>query len=81
MINDVMKPQTPRAKEISCWDCIYRDKTMYVTDDGREIPTGVTKDTCEMYSGNLGRFKPNEVLFNNEECIFYISESWPMEEE
>ena len=81
MINDVMKPQTPRAKEISCWDCIYRDKTMYVTDDGREIPTGVTKGICEMYPGTMGRFKPTDILFQNKECLYYISESWPTEEE
>lgn len=81
MINDVMKPQTPRAKEISCWDCIYRDKTTYVTDDGREIPTGVTKAHCEMYPFESRRAKPDEVLFQNEECLYYISESWPTEEE
>ena len=73
IINHEMKPQTPRAKGISCWDCIYRDKTIYITDDRREIPTGVTKDICEMYSGKMGRFKPNEVLFQNKECFYYIS--------
>ena len=57
---DPMKMQTANVNTIPCRDCIYRDKA-FVTVDGERLNTGVTKDTCMIFDGRNGRWKPNSV--------------------
>ena len=67
---DPMKMQTANVNTIPCRDCIYRDKA-FVTVDGERMNTGITKDTCMIYDGRNGRWKPNGVYFHSEACAFY----------
>lgn len=70
MKNDPMKMQTADIKKVMCRDCIYRDRTT-LKIDGDEIPVGVTRDTCLIYDGKKGNWKPTEVIIRNQACDFY----------
>ena len=70
MTNDTMKMQTAEPERMKCRDCIYRDQdTMKI--DGKVIQTGIARATCLIFDGEKGRWKPNNVYFLNEDCIFY----------
>jgi len=70
MKHDPMVMQTANAKTIPCRNCIYRDRA-YVEIGGERMDTGITKDTCMIFDGKGGRWKPNDVYFHSEACVFY----------
>lgn len=60
----------PDRNEISCKDCVYRDKELLELD-GEDIPVGITRDTCLVFDGDKVGYKPHDVLFGLEDCNFY----------
>ena len=70
MRQDPMKMQTANKDTIPCRNCIYRDKA-FVIIDGEKLETGITKDTCLIFDGKKGNWKPNNVYFHSEMCVFY----------
>lgn len=70
MMDDPMKMQTADAGKVRCRDCIYRDReTMKIGD--KRILIGVTRDTCMIYDGQKGNWKPTSVILRNRNCEFY----------
>ena len=65
-----MKLQTADPAKISCRDCLYRDKTV-VKVDGETLRVGITRDTCLVFDGKRGNWKPSDVYFQNADCMFY----------
>lgn len=70
MVDQPMKLQKADPNTIPCRDCIYRDKTT-LRLNGELLRPGITKDTCMIFDGKKGNWKPNNVYFLNEDCIFY----------
>ena len=70
MKNDPMKMQTADIRKVKCRDCLYRDRTV-MEIDGERVLVGVTRDTCLIYSGKNGNWKPTEVIIQNKDCEFY----------
>ena len=70
MINGEIRMQTADPKKMRCRDCIYRDRSVTVLD-GKTVLTGVMKATCLIYDGKSGRWKPDFVVFENKNCMFY----------
>ena len=70
MRHEPMKMQTANKDTIQCKDCLYRDRA-FVTVDGEKLETGITKDTCMIFDGKKGNWKPNGVYFRNERCPMY----------
>ena len=66
-----MKAQVPDGTQIACKNCIHRDRT-FVDIKGKNIPVGVTKGNCDMFT--YPDAKPSEVLFLNADCPFYERE-------
>lgn len=63
----------PDLNKISCKDCEYRNKTI-VEINGKNIPFGTIKTTCDMYPGYPYDEKPSKILFQNEPCELYEKE-------
>jgi hypothetical protein len=57
----------PDIEKIQCKDCIFREK-----DRLNGAIKGATLSVCDCYDG-----KPSEILWKNEECIYYESEDEP----
>ena len=70
MIDQPMRWQNADPNKMPCRDCIYRDQTT-VTIDGEKIRSGITRDTCLIYDGKRGNWKPSNVYFMNESCPMY----------
>ena len=70
MTNDTMKMQTADPARMRCRDCIYRDQETSVLD-GKKVQIGIMRATCLIFDGKKGRWKPNDVYFQNEDCLFY----------
>lgn len=70
MIDKPMRWQNADPKKMACRDCIYRDQTT-VTIDGKKIRSGITRDTCLIFDGKRGKWKPQNVYFMNEGCPMY----------
>lgn len=69
-----VKVQFPDSTRIKCKDCVFRDKTE-IELNGKTFKVGVTKDFCDIYQKPpKSNGKPIEVLFNNEDCEFYVKE-------
>lgn len=69
-----VKGEFPDGEKIKCKDCVFRDKTE-VKVNGKLLNPGVTKAYCEMYQGPpKDNGKPNNILFDNEDCDFYVKE-------
>lgn len=70
MRNNEVHAQTADPNKMPCRDCIYRDRdTMKI--EGKLIRVGIMRDTCLIYDGKRGHWKPNNVYFMNEHCDFY----------
>ena len=70
MIDQPMRWQNADPNKMPCRDCIYRDQTT-VTIDGEKIRSGITRDTCLIFDGKRGNWKPSNVYFMNEICPMY----------
>lgn len=73
MIDKPMRFQTADPNKMPCRDCIYRDQTT-VELNGETLRVGITRDTCLIYDGNRGHWKPSNVYFMNEHCEFYVQD-------
>jgi len=73
MKDDPMVLQTADAGKVQCQDCIYRDRTV-MTIGGKETKVGVTRDTCLIFDGKKGNWKPTKVILRNGICDFYEKE-------
>lgn len=62
--------QTANPYKMKCKDCDYRDRDTMIIE-GKLILTGIMRDTCAIYDGKGGNWKPNSVYFQNEDCEFY----------
>ena len=70
MTNDSMKMQVADPGRMRCRDCLYRDRdTMKI--DGKIIRPGISRATCLVFDGKKGNWKPNNVYFQNEDCLLY----------
>ena len=65
-----MKMQTANVNTIPCRDCLYRDKTT-IKVDGEIIRVGITRDTCMIFDGKNGNWKPSNVYFQSKRCPLY----------
>ena len=70
MKSDPMKLQTADVSKVQCRNCIYRDRTV-MTIGGEKTLVGVTRDTCLIYDGKKGNWKPTSVILRNMTCDFY----------
>lgn len=70
MKDDPMYLQTADADKVQCKDCIYRDRTV-VKIGGVNTPVGITRDTCLIFDGKRGNWKPTSVILRNKYCEFY----------
>lgn len=70
MTNDTMKMQTADPGKMQCRDCIYRDQETMVLD-GKKVQVGIMRASCLIFDGKNGRWKPNNVYFRDENCLFY----------
>lgn len=70
MVNGEFRMQNADPERMQCRDCIYRDKdTMQI--EGKTVQTGIARATCLIFDGKKNRWKPNNVYFNGEPCMFY----------
>lgn len=60
---------SPEFDKIKCKDCVFRRKDGKI---GKSVIHGATNAFCDVYPKSPG--KPYEVLWNNEDCEFYVSE-------
>lgn len=70
MTNDTMKMQTADPEKMVCKDCLYRDRTE-ITLDGKKVKVGVMRDTCLVFDGKRGNWKPTGVVLDGEPCLLY----------
>lgn len=70
MLNDPIRMQTADPNKIRCRDCIFRDKTQ-VTIGGETARVGITRDTCVIFDGKRGNWKPTEILLDGANCLMY----------
>lgn len=71
---DPIRGTFPKAKDIMCKDCFYRDRTTVVLD-GEKKAVGVTKGFCAKFPpppDSAG--KPLGVLFMGEKCPEYMKD-------
>lgn len=69
-MRDEVHAQTADPNKMNCRDCIYRDKTT-MRINGNQIYIGIMRDTCTIFDGKKGRWKPSNVYFLNESCPFH----------
>ena len=70
MRNDDMHMQTADPKQMKCRDCIYRDKETMILC-GEKVYVGVMRDTCMIFDGKRGNWKPTAVTLDGGDCMFY----------
>lgn len=70
-IEDDFKPTFP-ADDIVCKDCVFR-KLDLKDENGNVIVKGYKNGYCEVYDKKTSG-KPNEILFNNANCKYYMKE-------
>lgn len=70
---DPIKLQTADPGEMVCRDCIYRDQTT-MKIDGDKVYIGIMRDTCLIYDGKKGNWKPTKVVLRNQYCDFYVQD-------
>lgn len=59
--------------KVKCMDCGLRNRTVVKSADGRkDVPVGATRRFCDAYPSGKG--KPNEILFQNADCEFYVKD-------
>ncbi len=68
-----IKGQMPDPNKIACKDCVYRNRDK-ITVNNRTIYVGVTKGFCDIYKRPQYAGKPNDILFMNADCEFYIKD-------
>lgn len=77
MVGTPVRLQKADPNKIKCRDCIYRDTTEVVLS-GEKVRVGLTRDTCLIYDGKKGNWKPSGVYYMNENCPFYeVDETAP----
>lgn len=73
---DPIRGAFPKAKEIQCRDCFFRDRTV-VELDGKKIEAGITKAFCAQFPAPPdSNGKPLGVLFRGEKCPVYQEDKW-----
>ena len=70
MRNDDMHMQTADPNEMVCMDCIYRDRDT-ITLEGKKVLVGVMRDTCLIFDGKHGNWKPTGVILDHANCLMY----------
>ena len=66
-ISEGAELEKPDLEEIDCRDCVLRAKDRKI---GKEVINGAQLSVCEAFPF----LKPNEVLWENERCPYYIGE-------
>lgn len=65
-----MHMQTADPEKMICKDCLYRDReTMKI--GGKKVPVGVMRDTCLVFDGKKGRWKPSAIVLDGGNCLMY----------
>lgn len=70
MRNGEIHMQTADPKKMRCRDCIYRDRDT-MTLEGEKVLVGVMRDTCLIFDGKRGNWKPTAVMLDGADCLFY----------
>lgn len=65
-----MHMQTADPKRMRCRDCLYRDRETMVLC-GEKVLVGVMRDTCLVFDGKRGNWKPTSVVLDGGNCPFY----------
>lgn len=73
MTEKPMRTQTADPYKIRCRDCIYRDPEVVKTGKSK-VMIGIMRDTCTIFDGKKGNWKPSSVYFLNEDCPMYIKD-------
>ena len=65
-----MHMQTADPEKMICKDCLYRDRETMVVG-GKKVPVGVMRDTCLVFDGKNGRWKPTAIVLDSGNCLMY----------
>ena len=68
-LNDDFQPTFP-GDGIMCKDCVFRKADL--VENGKVIVKGYKNGYCKVYTKDISNGKPNEVLFENRECKYYM---------
>lgn len=70
-LNDDFQPTFP-DDDITCKDCVFRKPDL--VENGKVIVKGYKNGYCKVYTKDISNGKPNEVLFENKECKYYMKD-------
>ena len=70
MMEKPMKAQTADPYKMRCRNCLYRDREILKVG-GKKVLIGVMRDTCLIFDGKRGNWKPSDVYFLNADCPMY----------
>lgn len=69
-LNDDFQPTFP-DDDIVCKDCVFRKPDL--KENGKVIVKGYKNGYCKVYTKEITG-KPNEILFENKECKYYMKD-------
>lgn len=70
-LNDDFQPTFP-DDNIMCKDCVFRKPDL--VKNGKVIVKGYKNGYCKVYTRDISKGKPNEILFENVKCEFYMKD-------
>lgn len=70
-LNDDFRPTFP-DDDIICKDCVFRKPDL--VENGKVIVKGYKNGYCKVYATEICNGKPNEILFENAKCKFYMKD-------
>lgn len=59
--------------DIKCKDCVFRKVDLI--RDGKVIVKGYKNGYCKVYTPEISNGKPNEILFKNADCEYYMKDA------
>lgn len=71
-LNDDFQPTFPND-DIACKDCVFRKPDL--VENGKVIVKGYKNGYCKVYTKNISKGKPNEILFDNKECKYHMKDN------
>lgn len=69
-IEEDFAPKFPKD-DILCKDCVFRKPDL--KENGKVIVAGYKNGYCKVYTPEI-RGKPNDILFNNGNCKYYMKD-------
>lgn len=70
-LNDDFMPILP-DDDIICKNCVFRKSN--IVENGKVIVKGYKNGYCKVYTKDISNGKPNGILFDGEECKYYMKD-------